>query len=108
MKRICGIFVLGFAANFFWTSAEEPSKVTAPAAEYLTMFGLVVMNKLKLSSTCLPLLFCSSILALMSKKRSSVGVIGVVLSACKLSMRIETMTPVTEYFGQIIDSPTLF
>ena len=108
MKRICGIFVLGFAANFFWTSAEAPSKVTLPVVEYLAMFGFVVISRLKLSSTWLPLLFCSSILALMSKKRFSVGVIGVVLSACKLSMRIETMTPVTEYFGQIIDSPTLF
>lgn len=89
-------------------SAEDPSKVTLPVVEYFTMFGLVVMNRLKLSSTCLPLLFCSSIFALISKKRFSVGEIGVVRSACKLSMRIETMTPVTEYFGQIIDSPTLF
>ena len=108
MKRICGILVLGFAANFFCTSAEGPSRVTLPVVEYLTMFGLVVMSRLKLSSTCLPLLFCSSILALISKKRFSVGEICVVLSACKLSIRIETMTPVTEYFGQIIDSPTLF
>ena len=108
MKRIWGILVLGLASNFFWTSAEGPSKVTEPVVEYLTMFGLVVMNRLKLSSTWLPLLFCSSILALISKKRFSVGEICVVLSACTLSMRIETMTPVTEYFGQIIDSPTLF
>ena len=108
MKRICGILVLGFAANFFWTSAEDPSKVTAPVVEYLTMFGLVVMKRLKLSSTWLPLLFCSSILALISKKSSSVGEICVVLSAWRLSMRIVTMTPVTEYFGQILDSPTLF
>ena len=108
MNRIWGILVLGLAVNFFWTSVEEPSKVTAPVAEYLTMFGLVVIDRLKLSSTCLPLLFCSSILALMSKKRSPTGEICVVLSACRLSIRIETMTPVTEYFGQILDSPTLF
>ena len=108
MKRICGILVLGFAASFFCMSAVGPSRVTLPVVEYLTMFGLVVMSRLKLSSTCLPLLFCSSILAFMSKKRFSVGESWVVLSACKLSIRIETMTPVTEYFGQIIDSPTLF
>ena len=73
MKRIWGILVLGFASNFFWMSAEGPSKVTLPAVEYLTIFGLVVISRLKLSVTWFLPLFCSSILALTSKKSFSVG-----------------------------------
>lgn len=75
------MFVFGLASSFFLISSADPSKVTMPIVEYLTMFGLVVISKLKLRSTWSMLFFCSSSLAFTSKKSFSVGRYCPVLSA---------------------------
>ena len=96
MKRIWGILVLGFTSSFFFTSAALPSRIMLPVAEYLTTFGLVDMSRLKLRVTSSPLFFCSSNFAFTSKKRLSVAENCPVLSACRLSIRMLTVTPETE------------
>jgi hypothetical protein len=77
-------------------------------AAYFATLGFVVIVRLKARVACLLVLFCSSSFALTSKKNSSTDLSSPVLSPCRLSMRIETITPETEYLGQMIDSPKLF
>ena len=108
MNSICGILVLGLTSNFLFISSESPSNVSVPVAAYFATLGLVVIERLKARVACLLVLFCSSSFALMSKKNSSTDLSSPVLSPCRLSMRIETVTPETEYLGQMIDSPKLF
>ena len=107
MNRICGILVLGLTSSFLLMSCASPSNVSRPVAAYFATLGLVVTVRLKASVACRLVLFCSSSLALISKKKSS-DLSSPVLSPCRLFMRIETITPETEYFGQMIDSPKHF
>src|SRR5665647_902559 len=88
-------------------SSGLPDIVTVPDNEYLTKFGLVEIDKLKVNETWLVSFFCSSIFAFMSKNNSSVEAICTVRSACKLLRCIETVTPETEYCGFTIDSSLL-
>ena len=71
MKRICGILVLGLTSSFFFMSSDLPASVTDPSVTYLTTFGFVEIIRLKDKVTWLLLFFCSSNLALTSKKSSS-------------------------------------
>ncbi len=102
------MFVFGFGSNRFLMSAWLPSNVTTPMVEYFTTLGLVVIKRLKLSITWSVPFFCSSSLAFTSKKSSPpAAVYCPVLSAWRLSIRTVTVTPETEYFGQMTDSPNL-
>jgi hypothetical protein len=81
-----------------------PSRTIVPVVTYRTTFGFVEMERLKPIVTSSGVFFCSSSFAFTSKKSSSDGRISPALSACRLSIRIETMTPATEYFGLMLDS----
>lgn len=97
VKRIWGIFVLGFTSSFFLMSSGLPASVTKPVVKYLTTFGLVEIAKLKFNVTWLVPFFCSSSLALMSKNSASFEEYAATRSPCKLSRLIETVTPEREY-----------
>ena len=96
VKSIWGIFVLGLTSSFFLMSSALPAKVTDPEVLYLTTLGLVEIAKSKDNVTSLVPFFCSSSLALTSKKSSSFERYSPVRSACKLLRLIETVTPETE------------
>jgi hypothetical protein len=96
--------VVGLTSSFFLTSACFPSRNRTPAIAYWTTFGFVVIEILKPTDSLSFVLLCSSSLALRSKKRLSEGNPCPVLSAWRLSILMETMTPETEYFGLMGDT----
>jgi len=84
-----------------------PSSMIAPVVEYFAMLGFVSSKRLKDNVTVELVFFSSSSLALTLKKTSSVGVFSPILSAWRLSMRMDTVTPETEYLGEMGDSSGL-
>lgn len=86
-------------------SLEFPSNVTIPVVAYFAVLGFVPIERSKESVICLFVLFCSSSFALTSKKSFSEGEYSLIFSPWRLLIRMETVTPETEYFGQMSDSP---